>query len=264
MRGFHKVVWPAILKEYEIVEIERMFEYEHGGNLVFLCKPDLLVRSKSDGSLHYIEYKSTSSIKERWFTSWETAIQLHSAARVVESVLGEPLNSIVVQGLYKGWSSYGKQSSPFCYGYLAPGDPPFYKGQWRYDYAKGFRKSPIWERSGGVKQWVEDMPLDLLSNQFPQAPPIYPNEQMIDAFFQQTEIREGDVEFAVDELKAIGDTKPDITENIMSTHFRQNFNHCSPTWGGFDCDFLSICHGGGATQGFKKREPHHEAERVDN
>ena len=259
VRGFAKAVWPSMTEKYEIVAIERMFEYEHGDSLVFLCKPDLLVRD-SEGLLHYIEYKTTSSIKDRWFNSWDTAVQLHSAARVVKDALGEDLESVIVQGLYKGWSSYGKQSSPFCYGYHKPGQPPFQEEVWSYEYRSGLRRTPLWEKPGGVKSWVDGMPMDMLKKQFPQTPPIYPDDDLIDAFFKQAEYREEDVWEGVNTLNNVS-APPKLKDRVMNMTFRQNFSQCSPSFGS-DCAFLDLCHGGGDVTSFAKREPHHEKERT--
>lgn len=112
LRGFHKHVWPKLMATYpEIVCIEQEMHYDHDG-LRFMSRPDLVLRDK-DG-LWIIEYKTTSSKKEGWINSWETAIQLHSQVKAVESTLGEKPVGVIVQGLYKGWESYGKQNSPFC------------------------------------------------------------------------------------------------------------------------------------------------------
>src|SRR3990167_2529016 len=61
LRGFHRSVWPRLREEYPtIVAIEQEYTYEHDGQ-TFMARPDLLV-ANSDG-IHYLEYKSTNSIK---------------------------------------------------------------------------------------------------------------------------------------------------------------------------------------------------------
>ena len=248
VRGFVRHVWPFYQTQFtEVVAVEKMLEYKQSPNLTFLCKPDLLVRD-ADGNLHYIEYKTTSSIKGSWFNSWQTAIQLHSAAKVVKEVLNEDLTSIHVQGLYKGYSSYGKQGSPFCYGYCMEGQPPLSSDQWSYEYRGGFYRRPTWEMSGGVKGWVEGMPRNVLAKQFPLTPAIFPDHDLIDAFFRQCEAREKEISEA---------TNIDLT-------FRQNFSQCSPAFG-FDCQYMELCHGQQhpIDAGFERREPHHEAERKE-
>ena len=173
LRGFNRVVWPRLQEEFpSVVSIEEEIEYRDG-NLTFMSKPDLLVRNKV-GQLYYIEYKTTSSIKEQWFKSFENNIQLHSAAKAIEAQYGEEPAGIIVQGLNKGYQTRGKQHSIFCYGYHRPGSPPFTREEWRFQYFPGGRKSPIWKKEGGVKAWVEAMPERVLIEQFPRVPEIYP------------------------------------------------------------------------------------------
>src|SRR5205814_10201562 len=147
-------------------------ELERDG-MIFMSKPDLVLRHKESGELWYVEYKTTSSKQDKWVNQWGTAVQLHSSIRAIEAALSEKVVGVIVQGLYKGYEAYGKQSSPFCYAYRRQGNPPFTKTETRYEYAPGFKRSPVWQLDGGVRAWVESMPEEVLTNQFPQSPPIY-------------------------------------------------------------------------------------------
>lgn len=248
LRGFARAVWPTIKQNYEVVLIEAAQVYRHGaegesrpnGQFAFMSKPDILLRDK-EGSLWYLEYKSTSSQKEEWISSWDTAIQLHSGIKAVEQRLGESVTGVIVQGLYKGYVQSGKQSSPFCYGYYKAGEPPFTKEKWSYDYRQGFKKYPIWERPGGVKQWVDEMPLETLIKNFPQTPPIYVNEDQVNTFFRQRAIREGEIAMASKAL-ARPDLPEHMREEILDMSFPQNFGQCTPGWGK-PCVFKRLCHG---------------------
>jgi hypothetical protein len=249
LRGFHRHVWPRLRADYEIVSVEgeRIFRHnEEGkadpnGRFVFMAKPDLIVRDK-EGCLWYVEYKSTSSNKEAWTNSWASAIQLHSGVRAVEQSLGEAVTGVIVQGLYKGYVASGKSTSPFCYAYFKAGDPPFTKDRWSYAYVAGYKKYPVWEREGGVKRWVEEMPEAVLAEQFPQVPPIFVNDEMVDAFFRQRALREGAIADAGIALREGAEDGGDLERMILDHAFQQNFSKCSPSFG-YGCSFQRICHG---------------------
>lgn len=247
LRGFARHVWPALCERYPtIIAIEQEMTYEHDG-LVFMSKPDLILADSSEEWV-YIEYKSTSTKKTEWINSWNTAVQLHSTVKAVEATLGKAPSSVIVQGFYKGFESYGKQNSPFCYAYSRKGQPPFSKDEVRYDYAAGFRRTPTWEMEGGVKAWVEKMPDTLLADQFPQTPPIFLDEKLIEKFFEQRALREKEIAAA--------------TEASLDASFPQKFDACSPGWGR-GCPYKQLCFSHVShplEAGFTWRTPHHQLE----
>jgi hypothetical protein len=258
VRGFYRQVWPRLLAEgWRIVAVEQEVSLPLGANLTFMSKPDLVIASPDD-EWWYVEYKSTSSKKAQWVDSWSTAVQLHSGCKAVEATLGHPVAGVIVQGLYKGYESYGRQNSPFCYAYVRAGQPPFRQEEVRYDYASGFRRQPVWERPGGVREWVAGMPDDILTDQFPQTPPIFLKEELVDGFLKQVEAREAEIADAHEWIAE----HPEDREDIMAKVFPQHFDKCQPAWGR-GCSFKRICHGrveDPLTSGFSWREPHHTPE----
>jgi hypothetical protein len=286
LRGFHKHVWPRLMDEYpKIVALEHEMEYNldptiecntcdgtgkypeasecarchgrgyEGGNFVFMAKPDLIVENK-EGDLVYLEYKTTSNKKEGWVNSWETAVQLHSSIMATEQTLGVRPAYVQIVGLYKGYESYGKQSSPFCYAYKKGGNPPFSQDQIAYEYKAGFRRFPIWELPGGVKDWVERMPENILADQFPRTTPIFINEDLVNNFFKQRLIREKQIANAAWE----GDYDDPVTG--INAVFPQNFEQCQPGFGK-PCVYKRLCHGNSndpLQEGYVMRTPHHERE----
>lgn len=240
IRGFYKHVWPGLIEKYPIVKlVEQAMVYIHDG-VGMMVKPDLVLADE-DGENVYIEYKSTSSKKVEWVNSWNTAVQVHSSVKAISDFLGEDCSRVIVQGLYKGYESYGKQSSPFCYAYKRSGNPPFTEEQISYEYKPGFKRFPVWELDGGVKKWVEEMPENVLADQFPQTPPMFVNEELIQAFFRQRATREAEVEFALDAM-ANEDIGPEEREQVMDQVFPQRFNQCYQSWGR-PCNYVKVCHG---------------------
>lgn len=274
LRGFYKHAWPRLQEQFpKIIAVEQEMilplEADNASSpmsrmgpqvpIQMMTKPDLIVEDK-DGELWYLEYKSTSSVKDQWFNSWSSQVQLHSSIRAAELALSRPVIGVIIQGLYKGYVAYGKQTSPMCYGYYRRGTPPFYQDEWSYEYRAGLKKFPIWEKEGGVKKWIDEMPERILAEQFPQAAPIYVNNSMIDAFFRQTIDREKEIHMASRAILNGGDEA--MNAQILDMAFPQNFSACSPGWG-HGCSYKKLCFGNfpdPLEAGYVFRTPHHTPE----
>ena len=274
LRGFFKHCWPKLMEKYEIIAIEEEMFFihdQHGvgtleGNFVMMVKPDLVLRDKTTKELVYFEYKTTSSKREGWVIAWDDAVQVHSTIAAIGQSLGEKPTSSVIQGLYKGYESYGKQSSPFCYAYYKQGQPPFIKPEYSYEYRNGLRRVPTWELEGGTKKWVENMPEAVLANQFPQTPPIFPNDDLITDYFMQRAMRELEIQMAKQMLSA---ENAELNRKVvLNGAFPQRFDRCKPPYGNAKpCQNRILCHGcvkDPLKAGFTKREPHHELEIDEN
>jgi len=251
IRGFYLHVWPLLLAQYPIIRhIEKEVTYKYEG-LTFMSKPDLILETES-GEQVYIEYKTTSSKKEEWINSWDTAVQLHSAVKACEQTLGHAPEAVQIVGLYKGYRSYNKQNSPFCYAYMKKGNPPFTEDVIQYEWKAGLKRYPTWELEGGVKNWVEGMPESVLAGLFPMTPPIFINNDLVEAFFKQRAIRE----------KEIAVYEPENKLFTLDRVFPQKWDSCSPGWG-HGCEFKKLCHGRAddpLKNGFTYRRAHHELE----
>lgn len=242
VRGFHKHTWPILLEQYpviKLVEQPMVLKLETTG---MMSKPDLVLADK-EGNNWYIEYKTTSSKRPEWTNSWDLAVQVHSTIKALEDKLGEKVAGVIIQGLYKGYESYGKLSSPFVYAYKRAGSPPFYKEEIAYEYKSGFKRTPTWDLPGGVKEWVARMPANVLGDQFPRTPPIFINEDLIQAYFRQREVRESIISGAMIHL-----ADPEVAEDVkqwqMDAVFPQRFDQCKPAWNkGEACRYATLCHG---------------------
>lgn len=263
LRGFYQYAWPSLIAQYpKVVAVEQEMTYPlNDEGFVFMSRPDLVL-GDTDGNLFYIEYKSTSSKSEEWVNQWNTAVQVHSTVKAIGHTLGTQPAAVIVQGLFKGGHYYGKQNSPFCYAYHRQGTPPFSYPEYSYAYKGGFKKTPVWEKEGGLKQWLADMPENLLAEQFPQTPPIYVNNEIVERFFQQRLLREFEIHEA---LKVIEDDNmdPELRQQFLDGFFPQIFSACNPGWGK-PCGFRQLCFAGGnpLDLGWQPREPHHEPETV--
>jgi hypothetical protein len=272
IRGFHKHAWPGIAARFPtVVASERATIYPHGtdgkcsqsGPFVYCAKPDLILEGP-DGRI-YLELKSTSTKRDEWVMHWQTAMQVHGTLKSAEFTLGEEMLGAIVQGMYKGSQSFGKFSSALVYGYRTKSNPPFTKAQYSFDYRYGYQKFPVWEYEGGVKGWIDKMPAEILADQFPQTPLIFPDTDMAENFFRQRAIRERAVRDASATLA--GNTLEVLTptgeRDIMDTYFPQNFGACAPSWGR-GCAMYRVCHGPAKSDplasGFIPKNTGHELE----
>lgn len=261
LRGFYRFAWPSLLDRYPIIiAIEQEMTYPLHEGILFMSRPDLVL-SDREGNWIYVEYKSTSSKQEAWANQWNTAVQVHSTIRAIEHTLGKAPSSVIVQGLYKGYVSYGKQNSPFCYAYHRQGTPPFSYPETIYEYRSGFKRFPSWELEGGTKVWADNMPDQMLQDQFPQTPPIYIKPDLVDAFFQQRLLREVEISQALQMIED-EDMPMDNRKQFLNGFFPQRFDQCNPGFGK-SCGYRQLCHGGVTdplSLGWLPREPHHTPE----
>jgi hypothetical protein len=256
IRGFLRKVRPQLLTQYPtIIAIEQEMDFKLDESLLFMARPDLIL-ADTEGNWHYIEFKTTSSKQDTWINQWGTSIQTHSTIKAIEQTLGTaPIDTTII-GLYKGYKSYNKQNSPYCYAYSRSGNPPFTADTLLYEYKAGFKRTPTWNLDGGVKAWVEKMPEALLGEQYLQTPPLFYREDLVNAFFAQRSYREREIKMAMDMLK---NADEESKKEILNVSFPQRFDQCVPSWG-HPCPYRRICHGhveNPLMDGFAYREPHH-------
>lgn len=261
IRGYHKHVWPRLLAQYpNIIAVEKEMEYAITPDLIFMCKPDLVL-ADAEGNHIYIEYKSTSNNTAEWIASWSTQVQLHSTLRAIEHTLGVTPVGVQIVGFYKGYVSYNKQNSPFCYAFMKAGNPPFTRNEIAYEYRAGFKRTATWEMEGGVRKWVDGMPSNVLASQFPMTPLIGCKDYLIDSFFRQRMFREREIAMALDMLPALDEAGQ---KEVIDLTFPQRFDQCQPPYrNAKPCEFKRMCHGNVAdplTHGYTLRVSHHQRE----
>lgn len=264
VRGFARVVRPRLLEQYEVVSIEREFTRDQGEGIRVGVKPDLILRRKFDGTLWYVEYKTTGNVKKEWLESWNTSVQLMAGAMLAGETLGEPVEGCIIQGLYKGYKYQGELRTPLVYRWRKPGLP----GETDEIVAErptrwaGWHREGLWEGEGGVAAWIEQMPEEVLLGQFPQTPPIFLNKELVETWLRQSAIREGEI----DAVQRGFDAGQEMAPETLDRTFPQYFSQCKSTWGR-GCDFFDCCwfpHIGADPIGsglYRERQFHHEGER---
>jgi len=120
------------------------------------------------------------------------------------------------------------------------------------------RKSAVWQKDGGVKRWVEEMPPALLASQFPRTPPIFVNERLVDKFFKQ----QGRREIEIQEFAERTHPKDENFEDILDVVFPQHWESCNMY--NRPCPYKRLCFGAEVDPlsiGYTPRYSHHPLEQ---
>ena len=270
---FCSSAWKQLLEEYEVISTEVEVIYEWDG-LRLAAKPDLLLKRRDDGTIWYVEYKTTKWIDDQWFKQWPKAVQLMAGALGVKQTLGLEIEGCIIQALYKGYFDKKGEMwhSPLVYGWRNSVDRPtgesLYAGT-RPKYYKGWERVPVWEL--GVGNWVTTLlPREQLDANYPRTPPIMIRRDMVQAWLRQSAHREREIAEGarlLREAEAVleGETLGAERAALLDRYFRQNFAKCTPGMG-YACPFLDLCWqpemgkdpvGSGA---FRPRQPHHKSD----
>jgi hypothetical protein len=228
-----------------------------------MTTPDLILTPKDPAfaaaGKGYLEWKTTSLSGQSWFKQWQTAVQFMAAAAALKQQTGEEIAFYVVQGLQKGRYADGWLHSPFVWAWRNQlGEVT--EWSWEVQRKKGWERVPVWEyERGGSREWVQDMPLEELEQQFPCTPPLMVDEEMLATFIRQCEKREAEIA----SFRCSGD---ELQADIFEGTFPQHFTACCPPIG-YGCSYVECCHQPVvgrdplASGKFKVREPHHAMER---
>jgi len=248
---------------YEVLGVEREETVELGG-LVWMSRPDILVRRKSDGSLFIINLKTTKRADDRWTAQWPIDQQTLSEVVAVEHRLNQDreeaalikLSGVIILGLVKGEQlEYPKGSgkwyhnNPLIWAWHNESGKAHPRGEWtaRYEWAddegnhrlgKGWVKREVWiHYEGGVAAWVAHLaqvdPV-ILHNHILQLPPIMRDERQVQAWKRAVTSQELAIRIR---RGALENAHPGGIDALfpMST----SAGNC--LWPG-KCDFFQICH----------------------
>jgi hypothetical protein len=229
--GWERVIHPMLMSMGTIEVIEKETMYQEGG-LALLATPDILLLPHGNEEFTYIEWKTTASASASWFMSWTTAPQFAANALTVEQTYGKTIDQYMVVGLIKGSWNDGWQHSPYCWGWKfdTPDGGAAYEYEFKNARKKGWYRFPVWEYPGGVAQWVEDMPIDCLTKEFPCTVPIPVDLRMVESFKQQV-FNQEDIVFHAKRNLEDPDLLPVQVEYVMNHTFPQHFKECNPPFG---------------------------------
>lgn len=237
--GFQRAVWPNLMAEYDIIGTERWIEWVVDGYR-FRARQDLLLQSKFDKHICLVDYKTTSSTQPQWIKSWNKSVQLHSSMYAMRMSEGIDVERAIVIGLSKGYADKKKnlQRSPLNYGYVNREYAMSPAYSYEYTRARGWEQFSTTDEFDDLSSWIANMPVPLLTEQFPQTGPIFCRDDIAKKWFRQQLIREAEVDTAAQLLQT--STSVEEIETVLDKYFRQNFSHCDPAFG-FSCAFQNLC-----------------------
>lgn len=159
--AYARAVLPWILAQYDVVSIEEEFSVALPGGIVWMARPDVLLRNRASGTLEIVEFKSTSARPERIAAIHSRSLQTIMNAHAVAVKYKEPCTAVQIHVLQRGNEEY---RSYLTHAYFRVGQPPFTVDGWepkskRKDgsyIGKLFRKVRVSDYRP-VDEWVWEM-----------------------------------------------------------------------------------------------------------
>jgi hypothetical protein len=286
MRGWVAIRLPAILEEYEVVEVEQLWLWQLGPGIWMPMRQDAILRRRADGLLFILDYKGIPyGDTDNWQLKHERSDQTVLYITALEERTGEPVGGMLYEGLVRGqWKKETAQFSPFtgkriqmsayCYGYgNFDGEPPSaeneYAGvQTKYTNRKGWVKFRVRDRFS-VPEWLEVMQRDgELQEQFITMTPVNPSPEFRQRVRRQRYLNEvrylSDLEKFQELRVTVGLDHPDTLLHL-DLFAEQNNEECDRYGGDYRCAFKPFCDApnGGIDllpedENFEPREPHHD------
>lgn len=226
LRGFALKMLPLILREYEPIRFEKEAYYEHPSNpeLVFVCRPDVIMRHRDRGTYVYVEWKTVSNPSLSWLLSWGRAIQLHAGAFAASAMYDLPVTECLVIGFDKGRFQEGWQRSPWCYHWRKRSTGEIFP-----TYKSGWERTANWKVEG-VYDPLEHLPHDDVLGLYPMTQPISVHEGLVQDFFAAQQVRQHEIQDAL------------LVSNEVEFNrvFPRHTNKCIPAFGR-SCEYEKCC-----------------------
>jgi hypothetical protein len=176
---------------------------------------------------------------------------MHLGARCVEATIGEHVEGVIVQGLWKGTKYKGASRSKLLGGYCRQAIGAVGKTVWRVEHAGGFSYRTALEYDGGITAWIDALPNEVLAEYFPCTPPICPDDEYLDSYVRQRTYREmeiakwhAEMDYLERKLEA-GEITEEFYEQrfmeLMDEVWPQEVNACENEMTGFRCSFYEAC-----------------------
>lgn len=295
-RAWYLREYPRLVERYNILAVEKEYEVELTKDILLLCKPDALLEDKEDGTLYTYSIKTMKQWYERSEKSYKVGLQGFTEILATTIATGKRVAATKFCFLVKG--DRRKQviqtmedgmmrelevkvtSNPFIYGYQKYEDGKFlyahsdktvkpqnYSGFGKL--GKGWEKFKVWEKSWGVKKWIEVLAAGKVQ---PELGDIVKQHVLTptEVFRGREQLKDAFVQIKYQEIGIFqGQDAVENGENI-SKWFPMNRDSCYfPS----ACPYLRICPNGGddfepkvadapiGSGEFEVRKPHYEGER---
>lgn len=261
LRGWWAYEGESFLNTFDVIEVEQEGRANLSYDLIFMYRPDAVVREKSTGDHYIISWKTASTFSPRNIKQSRVDMQSMSEVFGVMQSRGIKIEGVLYKYAVKGqrrrdsWDGLYKQSSHLIYGWKKLGNGGGDEAEWSWAYeferedgsgssrlGKGWKKVAVWrEYPGGVKQWINDLSanqvfprhLDALQAIFPQSLPVERRKDEVESWVRQITAQEQDIDDRLKSLEGCHDL-----QGMLDVKFPQHTNSCHSYSG---CSFIPIC-----------------------
>jgi len=267
LHAYARGVLPWLLENYDIVSTEEEFSLDVGDDIIWMARPDCVVRSKTTGLPSIVEFKTTAAKADRMAAIYTNSMQTIMNSYAVSQKYGQPCESAQIHLLQLGTEQW---PTAITHAYYRPGNPPYTaedwqptgrgpSGQW---LGKLYRRVAVHEHRP-TDEWVWAMPESALSNLVPVVPnSIDPKVQGLRVMQALDSIRSNENWWRTQLAKVDWDKD---TGGQLSASFPRTF---ACTQYNRECQFYSYCFDpdnynitlGRPPIGFQTRIPHHPQE----
>jgi hypothetical protein len=285
LRAWALVRMPALLEEYEVVDVEQRFDWLLAPGLVMRQRKDARLRRKDDGILFILDFKGMKYPSEMFEKQKEHDLQTCLYVQSERERTGEFIGGMLYEGLVRGrfakettrispWYGQKIQHSPYTIAYKLDGvtkSESIY--QTDYTNKKGYHKVRTFEEMS-MKVWVEEhlLPSGEADKLFVALPSIAP---------PPAELEEVKAQVVYEETKYLDDftllkqlqrdaAKGDVIAAGMASQVLRRMapkrrGRCFKYGQDNECKFYGICFNAGAQplaegSGYRKRVPHHDTD----
>lgn len=298
LHAFRRGLLPFLAERYRLESAEsdlaRWLPEYQPDQVALIAKPDALLIPNPDfqedewlgpgwplAGLGYLEYKTVAAPTPRWQAAFQRNPQSWTGAMTVKAARNVDLEWFMVCGLVKGTETKTEEPlgrrrvSPLCWAYRClPGEgsgrasqteataitaPDGSKWHWEHTNAKGWKRVATDLFPGGVKGWVEALPLEVVQQQVVMTAPITIDWDLAEEWLRNQEEMIGAVQAWRDILLS-GADQP-ATRNAL---FPRELSECESHRG--PCSFLKLCHNAAVAEDpigsgyYQPRRAHHPLE----
>jgi len=267
---------PWLMDNYDILSAEEEFSIDVGDDIVWMARPDCVVRSKATGLPCVVEFKSTRAKADRMGQLYANSLQSIMNAYAVSSKYNQPCGEVQIHVLQLGTEQY---PTPITHAYYRAGQPPYVPEDWQPTSRRpdGTWLGKLYRRVSvaahrSIPEWVWSMPASALAAVVPIIKSdVDPTIQGLKVMQAINSIRINEAWWR-DTLSKIDwtSTTPSDLSNLVPRSFNcHSYNRlCEYTPLCFDPDTYTLnparadafWDAGRSEEIFKRRQPHHPQE----
>lgn len=174
--AYKRVVLPWVLENYEILAVEEEYSLDLGDGIIWMGRPDLTLKSKENGKVYVVDYKSSSSQPERIASIHLASLQTLMNGYAISTRWGQ-VGGAQIHVLNRGNEKY---PSFLTHAFRRPANA-YYPEDWqpRAKDAKGRWIGKLYKieevaKHRNINEWVNEIDPDILSSIVPISAEVLP------------------------------------------------------------------------------------------